>query len=424
VSSARRVLVDITPLRRSANYRRLWSGYLVSVFGNQITVVAVPYQVYHLTRSTLDVGLVSLAQLGPLLFGSLGGGTLADRVDRRRLLIATQTLFALSSMTLAVNATFTHPQLWVIFVASACSAGLSGIDNPTRAAMIADFVDRDELAAASALWQLLFGASAVVGPAIGGLLIAHFGTEGAYLADVGTFAFSLAAVMRLAMPARPLQARQFAPREVLDGLRYLRGHQVLQGVFLIDINAMVFGMPRALFPALAIHRFHGGAGTVGLLYAAPAAGAFLGAALTGWVSSIRRQGLAVLIAVTVWGLAVCGFGLTTELAAAFVVLMIAGAADIISAVFRGAILQYEAPRELSGRLQAVQTAVVTGGPRLGDLEAGAVASAFGAVDSVLIGGAVCLVGVGVLMQLLPRFSRYRPRRPDEAQVARGDDTED
>lgn len=419
----RRVLIDITPLRRSANYRRLWSGYLVSQFGSQVTVVAVPYQVYHLTHSTLDVGLVSLAQLGPLLVGSLGGGTLADRVDRRKLLVTTQTLLALTSGLLAFNAALGHPALWVVFVASACAAGVSGIDSPTRTALVADFVSRDLLAPASALWQLLYSSTAVVGPAAGGLLIAHFSTEGAYLADVGTFVFSLAAVLRLAMPQRPRPSREFAPREVLDGLRYIRGHQVLQGVFLIDLNAMVFGMPRALFPALAIERFHGGAGTVGLLYAAPAAGAFVGAALTGWVASISRQGRAVLIAVTIWGLAITGFGLTTELAAAFVVLMIAGAADIISAVFRGAILQFEAPRELSGRLQAVQTAVVTGGPRLGDLESGAVAAAVGAVDSVLIGGLACLAGVVVLMQLLPRFSRYRPTGLHGAHLAPSEGTE-
>jgi MFS family permease len=420
---ARRVLIDITPLRRSANYRRLWTGYLVSMFGNQITVVAVPYQVYHLTHSTLDVGLVSLAQLGPLLVGSLGGGTLADRIDRRKLLLATQTLLALTSAVLALNASFSRPQLWVVFFASACAAGVAGIDSPTRTALVAEFVDRSLLPSASALWQLLFGATAIVGPAIGGLLIGHFTTEGAYLADVGTFAFSLAAVLRLAMPARLQPTRAFSAREVLDGLRYIRGHQVLQGVFLIDLNAMVFGMPRALFPALAITRFHGGAGTVGLLYAGVAAGAFVGAALTGWVSSIRRQGRAVLIAVTVWGLAITGFGLTTELAAAFVVLMIAGAADVISAVFRGAILQFEAPRELSGRVQAVQTAVVTGGPRLGDLESGAVAAAIGAVDSVLVGGLACLAGVVVLMQLLPRFSRYRPTGLGGPRLVPPDETE-
>jgi MFS family permease len=420
---AKRVLIDITPLRQSANYRRLWSGYLVSMFGNQITVVAVPYQVYHLTHSTLDVGLVSLAQLGPLLIGSLFGGTLADRIDRRKLLVATQSLLALTSAVLAINASLGHPQLWIIFLASACAAGFSGVDSPTRTALVAEFVSRELLASASALWQLLFGATAIVGPAVGGVLIGRFGTEGAYLADVGTFAFSLAAVVRLVMPERAAPARAFAAREILDGLRYLRGHQVLQGVFLIDINAMVFGMPRALFPALAISRFHGGAGTVGLLYAGVASGAFVGAALTGWVTSIRRQGLAVLIAVTIWGLAITGFGLTTELGVAFVVLMIAGAADVISAVFRGAILQLEAPRELSGRLQAVQTAVVTGGPRLGDLESGAVAAAVGAVDSVLIGGVACLAGVAVLMRLLPRFSRYRPTGLDQARVAPPDDTE-
>ena len=208
----RRVLIDITPLRRSANFRRLWSGYLVSQFGSQITVVAVPYQVYRLTHSTLDVGLVSLAQLGPLLFGSLGGGTLADRIDRRKLLVATQSLLAVTSGVLAINAAFGRPQLWVVFLASASAAGLSGIDSPTRAALIGDFVGREMLASASALWQLLFGATAIVGPAVGGLLIGHFSTEGAYLADVSTFAFSLVAVLRLAMPSHPRPVREHAAR--------------------------------------------------------------------------------------------------------------------------------------------------------------------------------------------------------------------
>ena len=375
----------------------------------------MPFQVYRITHSTLDVGLVSLAQLGPLLLGSLGGGTIADRVERRRLLMVTQSLLAITSLGLALNARGAHPSLWAIFVCSAAAAGLSGVDSPTRAALLADFVSRDSLAQASALWQLLFSTSAVVGPAVAGLLIGRIGISAAYFTDVATFSVSLISIVRLARPPEA-ERRQFSASEVLGGLRYLRGHQVLQGVFLIDLNAMIFGMPRALFPALALVRFHGGAQTVGLLYAAPAAGAFVGAALTGWVATIKRQGRAVLIAVTVWGAAITVFGFTSVLAVGFVVLMVAGAADIISAIFRGAILQFEAPNELRGRLQAVQTAVITGGPRLGDLESGAVAAGIGAGDSVILGGVLCLVGVVVLMQALPRFVRYAPPSDDPPEV--------
>src|SRR5579862_2529962 len=416
---SRRVLIDLGPLRRYRQFRRLWTGYLVSTLGNQITLVAVPYQVYRITHSTLDVGLVSLAQLGPLLLGSLGGGTLADRVDRRRLLITTQTLLASTSLALAVNARLTHPTLWAVFFFSAMAAGLSGIDSPTRSAFVADFVGRDELAKASALWQLLFSVNVVVGPALAGLLIGHFGISAAYIADIATFTASLTSVVLLTKtPKAP--RREFSARELFDGLRYLRGHQVLQGVFLIDINAMVFGMPRALFPALAVVRFHGGAETVGLLYAAPGAGALLGAAFAGWVAAIRHQGRAVLIAVAVWGAAVTVFGVVTALWAGCIALIVAGGADVISAVFRGAILQFEAPVALRGRVQAVQTAVVTGGPRLGDLESGAVAAGIGPVDSVIVGGLACLAGVVALMQALPRFGRYEPDVSSRYEVTPGE----
>ena len=205
----------------------------------------------------------------------------------------------------------------------------------------------------------------------------------------------------------------------VEGLRYLARHQVLQAVYLVDLNAMVFGMPRALFPALAVLRFHGGAETVGLLYAAPGAGALLGASLAGWVTTIRRQGLAVLLAVTAWGAAITAFGFASALVLALVLLGLAGAADVISAVFRSTILQLEAPDALRGRLQAVQTAVVTGGPRLGDLESGAVAAAIGVANSVIAGGAICLVGVAVLAQRMPRFASFVAHTPAQSHAALG-----
>ncbi len=400
------MLVDTGPLRRFPQYRRLWSGFLVSTLGNQLTVVAVPYQVYALTRSSFDVGLVSLVQLGPLLVGALVGGTLADALDRRRLLAAAQVLLASTSVGLALNAASTRPALWPLFVCSACQAGFSGISNPTRTAIVVSVVDRPSLVSANALWQALFQFGQIGGPALGGVLIGRLGVGGVYWIDVASYGAAIAFVLRLRLPPRPAGGprRELGFRSVAGGLAYLRGHQVLQSVFLVDLNAMVFGLPRALFPALGIARFHGGAGTVGLLYAAPGVGALAAALSTGWVAALRRQGRAVLIAVAAWGAAITAFGLVGQLWLGLVLLGLAGGADVVSAVLRATILQTVAPEGLLGRLQAVQTAVVAGGPRLGDLEAGSVAALAGTEASVVSGGLLCLAGVVVLARLLPRFA--------------------
>ncbi len=403
-----RVLVDLGPLRKFPQFRLLWSGYVVSSLGNQLTVVAVPYQIFRITHSSLDVGLVSLAQLVPLLAGSLVGGTVADRMDRRRLLLVSQSLLASTSVGLALNAGSAHPALWPLFVCSACQAGFSGVDGPTRAAIVVSTVDRESVVGANALWQVLYQLAQIGGPAVAGVLLARFGVRPVYWVDVVSFGASLACISRLARvpPSRSKADHEPWLSEVAGGLRYLRGHQVLQAIFLVDLNAMVFGMPRALFPALGLVRFHGGAGAVGLLYAAPGVGALVGALATGWVAAIRRQGLAVLVAVGVWGASITAFGLVPSFAAALALLALAGGADVVSAVFRSTILQLDAPDELLGRLQAVQTAVVTGGPRLGDLEAGAVASIAGTEISVVSGGLACLAGLAVLSRLLPRFARF------------------
>lgn len=409
--SARRLLVDLGPLRRFPQFRLLWAGYLVRTFGNQLTIVAVPYQIFRLTGSSLDVGLASLVQILPLVVGSFVGGMAADRYDRRRLLILTQILLAGTSVGLALNADSANPVVWPLFVCSALQAGFSGVDNPARSAMVVSVVDREEIVRANALWQVLFQFGQVGGPAVAGILLGSIGVGPVFWIDVASFGASLLSLLRM-RPAqiRPVAAgdaakRDFGFQAFLGGLRFLRRHQVLQGVFLIDLNAMIFGMPRALFPALGLNHFHGGAEAVGLLYAAPGVGALVGALLTGWVAGVTRQGRAVLLAVTGWGIAIALFGLVPWLPLALVLLGVAGAADMVSAVFRSTILQLETPETLLGRIQAVQTAVVAGGPRLGDLESGTVASLFGTQISVVSGGLLCLVGVVVLMQRLPRFVR-------------------
>jgi predicted MFS family arabinose efflux permease len=414
----RHVLLDITPLRRSRDYRALISGLGVSVLGNQLTTVAVPFQVYAITRSSLMVGLVSLTQLFPLIFGSLLGGSLVDAVDRRKLLLLVEGICACCSAGLALNADF-GPALWPLFLLPAITASQSGIDSSARNAMLPGLVGMELLPASNAIFQSLFQTGAIVGPAVAGLLLAGAGVHVIYWIDVASYLAAMTAVLTMSPQPPPAAGTPGAVtrpgwRSTLEGLRFVRRSQPVLGAYVIDVNAMVFGMPRALFPALAATVFGGGATTVGLLYAAPGAGALLGALTTGWVGRVRRQGLAVICAVIVWGLAIAGFGVARWLPLALVLLAIAGWADVLSAVFRNTIIQFAGPDGMRGRLMGVQVAVVAGGPRLGDLEAGAVATAFGDTASVVSGGLACVVGAFAVAWAIPGFTRLRSELPRQA----------
>jgi predicted MFS family arabinose efflux permease len=405
------LLVDIGPLRRYPKFRRLWFGYLVTTLGNQLTVVAVPFEVFRLTHSSLDVGLVSLAQLGPLIAGSAIGGAIADAVDRRKLLLVTQTSLASCSAGLALDVMQHRPAIWPLFAISALSAGISSVDQPARSATFITLVERDDYMSANALSQLLFQVGVVVGPAVGGLLIASVGVSTVFWVDVATFTFSLVTLAGIG-PLHPEGGgTRFGLKSVAEGMRYLKGRQQIQGTFVADLDAMIFGMPRALFPAIGLVRLHGGATTVGLLYAAPGAGALLGALFTGWVSRVKRQGMAVIIAIAVWGAAITAFGFLPTLAFSIPLLAIAGGADVVSAVFRSTILQTLVPDALRGRLSAIHIGVVTSGPRVGDVEAGTVAALAGVEFSVVSGGVACLVGIALIGWLMPRFTAYRIDSP-------------
>src|ERR1700733_7382416 len=359
----RHILLDLTPLRRSRDYRAMISGLGVSQLGTQLTTVAVPFQVYAITRSSLVVGLVSLTQLFPLIIGSLLGGSLVDATDRRKLLIIVEGIAAMSSPGLALNGDL-RPSLWPLFVFPAVTAPLSGIDSSARNAMLPGLVGMDMLAASNAIFQSLFQMGTIVGPAVAGLLLAGAGVPLIYWIDAASYVVALSAVLLMSPqpPALGVAAARPGWRSTLEGLRFIRRSQPAQGAYVIDVNAMVFGMPRALFPALAATVFGGGAATVGFLYAAPGVGALIGALTTGWVSRIRRQGRAVLIAVIVWGAAIAGFGFVSSLPAALVLLAVAGWADVISAVFRNTIIQLSVPNRLLGRLSGLQIGVVAGGP--------------------------------------------------------------
>ena len=402
----RRLVADTTPLRESRDYRRWWAGYSISFTGTQLTQFAIPVQVYFLTHSSLAVGLVGLIVIAPLITAGLFGGAIADSTDRRRLTLMTSSALISLSTLLAIQAALHLDQVWLLYLIAATSGAVGAIDSSARGAILPRLVRRDLMPAANALGQLGFNAGFTLGPLLGGLLVGTLGFEWAYGLDALSFTAVLYAVWRLP-PMLPQDGGSPAGvASVLEGLRFLGPRKNLLMTFLVDINAMVFGMPRALFPAIGVTWFHGGAGTVGLLAAAPPIGALLAAATSGWAGRIRRQGLAVLVSVAFWGGAIALFGVTRTLWLGLVLLAVAGAADMVSAIFRNTILQVATPDALRGRLQGVFIVVVTGGPRLGDFEAGAVANAFGLLASVVSGGLACIAGVALLAAKYPSFADY------------------
>ncbi len=411
-----RILVDTTPLRESRDFRLLFTGQLISIIGTQLTVVAIPYQVYSMTHSSLQVGAISLAQLIPFLAGALSAGPIGDAVDKRPIMIWTAAAMILTSAAMAVNAAVAHPSLAVLYVVSSLAAGLMGFSNTARMASVPGMVERRHLAAAAAMMQIVFQLGVIVGPALSGLLLG-IGLPLVYALDAVSFVVATvtSAMLRPIPPAEG--AGGLSPwQSTREGLRYLRSRQALQGVYLIDINAMVFGMPRALFPAMAGAVFGGGTVTLGFLYAAPGVGALIGAVTTGWVANLRRQGWAVIVAVSVWGAAIALFGLVDTLWLGLVLLAVAGWADVISAVLRNTMLQSSVPERFRSRMSSIQMAVVQGGPRVGDMESGAVATLTSVEFSVISGGLACIVGAAVIGALMPAFRHYVAGEVDDVPV--------
>jgi MFS family permease len=409
---ARRIVstlaVDARSLRESRPFRRLWLGQLVSLVGRQITLVAVPFQVYSLTGSALDVGLLGIVQAVPLIAGSLGGGAIADRFDRRRVLLVTQLCLASCSGLLALGAFVGHPPLLAIYAVVGVAALVGAVDAPTRTAIIPNLVGPDRLPGALSLNIVLFQTTLIAGPALSGVLIAHLGLAEAYSVDVITFSAALVAVALL-----PPQGHEARPRErplaaIARGLSFTVRQPILLGTFAMDLAAMIFGLPRAVFPVLAANTFHAGAQGLGLLYAAPGVGAVVAALSSGSVSRSKRLGRIIVVSIAVWGLVVIGFGFAKTLWLALLLLAVAGGADSFSAVCRTTIMQRIAPNELRGRLTSLYFMVVAGGPYLGDVETGVVANAFGAEVAIVTGGALCLVGLGAAVLAFPGVWRYRP----------------
>lgn len=409
-AGARRLALDVSPLRESVPYRALWIGQIVSLLGSQIRYIAVPYQVFRITGSVFAVGMIGLAEVVPLIAFSIFGGAWADRTDRRALIARTQIAMMATSLALAAVTFAGSPSLPVIYGLTAVASAFNAVDRPARSAMIPAMLPPDKIAAAMALRQVVFQVTQIVGPLVGGVLIAGVGIGWAYVVDALTFVAALVALRWV--PAAPPEGvvEQSAWDAVREGLRFSFRTPFILSIFVIDLVAMIFGMPRAVFPALAERTFDGGAATLSLLYASVSIGALAGALTSGWVTRVRSQGAAVLIAVTIWGAAITLAGLSLfSLVLTMTFLAVAGAADVVSAVFRGTMLLENTPDPLRGRVTAVNLMVVTGGPRLGDVEAGVAASLVGAPASVVVGGAACLLGTGAVAALFPSLRRYRQK---------------
>ena len=412
MARAQALVVDVTPLRRSRQFRLLWIGETVSDLGSRLTMVAVPFQVYRITGSTLAVGLLALCELVPILVLSVIGGAVADRVDRRRLLQVTYGVLPVFSIVLALNARLGHPHLWVLYAFATLSTAAYALYSPAVRSTPPLLFPKEELPAVFALTSVYYTFGSLVGPAVAGVLIATIELPGTYLVDAATFLLALWTLTL--MDPIPRARQEDLPEKFLDtlreGLRFLKGKPVLQSTFTFDINAMVFGMPMALFPAVAAG-LGGGAKTVGLLYAAPYGGAFLLTLFSGRAKHVRRQGQAVMASIVVWGAALIAFGLSESLWLALLTLAVAGGADMWSGIFRTTIAQATVPDAMRGRLSGIELAVVATGPALGDLEAGVVGSLAGVPFAIVSGGIACIAGVFVLGLLVPEFGRYDAAHP-------------
>ena len=406
----RRIAIDVSAVRASTDFRRLALGQIVSNLGTQAALVALPFQIYVISRSAALVGLLGAFELGPMIVVSLVGGAIVDRFDRRPVLALAQVgVMSMAATLWIVTATGTPPVV-LILILGGVLAGASALDNVTRGAIVPGVLGAEHLRSGLAFNYGLSQAAMVVGPGVGGVLIAAIGVGDVYLIDAVSCLAMLVAALAIA-PQPPDSHHDGAPRvtvakSIAEGLRFVVSDRALAGSFAIDINAMMFGMPRALFAVLSLTVYHAGAGGTGLLYAAIAAGGTLAVVTSGWVAHARLLGRILIGAVLLWGVAILGAGLVRSIAPAVVLLAAAGWADGISAVCRSTISQSVTPDRMRGRMSSVFSLVVTSGPRLGDIESGLVAGLTSALSSVVIGGAACVAGVALVAVAFPELAAY------------------
>jgi MFS family permease len=408
-SRLRRLALDLTPLRASRDFRLVWTGLSISSAGSQFTLVAVFVQVKDLTGSEAAVGATGLAWVAGLVIGALAGGAVLDAHDRRRMLMAAQAILALGSFTLLASSLLDDPPLALVYGGLAVLAIGNAIDSPTRNAMTPRLIGHALIPAAQALNQVAWNTSALIGPALAGLLVTEVGVTAAYAVDLGSIVFMFLQAIKL-RPMPPVGSERSGTglAAIREGFAFARGHRLIMSTFAIDLVAMIFGLPRALFPFLVVEQFRRSEAALGLLFAAPAVGAVLGAVSSGWTGRVHRQGRAVIVSVIAWGLAVAAFGASgTWFWLGLLMLALAGWADVVSAIFRSTILQVSAPDHLLGRLNGIHILVVTGGPRLGDVEAGVVAGLVSPTFSVISGGLACVVGAVLVAMAYPELRDAR-----------------
>ena len=405
--------MDLTPLRASRDFRLLFLGKSVSDFGDEIVVVVVAYQVFAITHSTLAVGLLGLCALVPVLVLPILGGAVADTVERRRLTITTHAALAVMSALMAFNASLPQPKLWPLYVFATISAGLYTFNRPAISTWPARLLPLDLLPSSNALEAGFHTIASMAGPVVAGTLLVLIDPVGAYLFDVATFLVVIAAVWAM-KPSPPAEdAPELTWEAIKDGLRFLKGKRNVQSVFLADLNAMIFGFPMALFPAIATSLRPQDPGfALGLLYAAPALGAFLATLFSGRAKHVRRQGVAIMISVVVWGAAIVVFGFSHVLWLSLAMLVVAGVGDMVSGIYRMTILQSAVTDSMRGRLDGIGMAVWATGPSLGELESGVVAHFTSVSFSAVSGGVLCVAGIGLLRLLMPGFAAYDAKHPE------------
>ncbi|WP_394839857.1 MFS transporter [Pendulispora rubella] len=396
--------IDVRPLRRR-DFRLLFIGQFVSFFGSMLTYVALPYQVFQLTRSSLAVGAVGIVELVALLSTAFAGGAFADSMDRRKLLLWAEGLLGLTAAVLVGNSLLPHPSVWAIYVLAGVMSALNGFHRPALEALTPRLVPAEEIAGTVALSQLRHTIGMIAGPALAGFLIATLGLSWTFAVDLGTYAVAVTALAFMHGVPAPADAAPPSLARVLEGLRYAASRQELLGTYIVDIIAMTFGMPTALFPALA--EAHGWGASIGWLYAAPSAGAFLATVTSGWTRRVRRHGVAIAIAASVWGMAIAAAGMTDRLPLVLLLLAVAGAGDMVSGLFRGRIWNETIPDHLRGRLASIEMVSYSTGPLLGNAEAGFAAALVGLRGSIVSGGLLCIGGVVLSLCFLPGFLRYK-----------------
>jgi MFS family permease len=399
--------MDLTPLRRHRDFRLLFAAQFVSFLGSMLTYVALPYQMYQLTHSSFAVGLLGVFELVPLLATAFVGGAMADAFDRRRMVIATDVALAAGSGVLGVLALLERPPVWTLYAVAAFMSAMNGLQRPSLDSLLPRLVSKEEIPAAAALGGIRGSIGMIVGPAIAGILLSTVGLASTYAIDAASYGFALGcfALIRAVPPAEGADRPSLAG--IKEGFRYAASRQELIGTYVVDFVAMVFGMPLALFPALAEKL--GGTSVLGLLYAAPAVGALLASLTSRWTPRVHRHGFAVMMAATLWGVAIVLFGFCDTLWPSLFFLALAGGADMVSGIFRMTMWNQTIPDSLRGRLAGIEMVSYMSGPLLGHTEAGAVAALFGVRASVVSGGVLCVIGVLACGMLLPRFVRYDAR---------------